>query len=127
MANVFVSHRTVDANPAELLAQELQAAGHHIWLDVWEIGLGDSIVGRINEGLQGASYLVLLCSSAGLSPWVDREWMSTLARQLQGHGIKILPAVLGGGRLPPILGDLKFADLGADWPQGVAAILAALR
>lgn len=127
MANVFISHRTADAVEVELLAEEIRRAGHTVWLDTREIGIGDSIIGRINEGLEGAAYLVLCYSSAGASPWTDVEWMSTLARQLSGHGVKILPVLLTGGTPPAILADIRYADLVKDWSGGVAELLRAIR
>jgi hypothetical protein len=127
LANVFVSHRRVDARAAECLAVELRGAGHDVWFDEWAIGLGDSIVGCIEEGLALAAYLVLCCSSSGVNaPWISREWMSALYRQLEGHGIKLLPVLLGGAP-PAILADVKFADLGADWSSGVAELLRAIQ
>lgn len=127
MPNVFLSHRKADAALAERLAQTLAAAGHQVWFDEWEIHIGDSIVERIDAGLAGAAYLLLCYSAAGTSPWVDREWMSTLHRQLSGHGVKILPVRLSGGDAPAILADIKYADLAADWDEGVKALLKAIR
>jgi hypothetical protein len=128
MANVFISHRRADVVPAERLAEQLRAAGHRVWFDEWEIGLGDSIVGRMNEGLEGASYLVLCYSADGVdAPWIGREWLSALARQLQGQGVKILPVLLTGGRPPAILADIRHADLCADWDRGLAELLKAIR
>lgn len=127
MANVFISHRKVDAIPAEQLANEIKRAGHTVWFDEWEINVGDSIVAKVAEGLEGTHYLVLCFSSSGLSEWVNREWMSTLARQLSGCNVKVLPILLTGGKAPAILADLKFADLVADWNKGVADLLKAIR
>jgi hypothetical protein len=127
MANVFISHRGADTDAAERLAVEIQRAGHPTWFDEWQISVGDSIVARIEQGLHGSHYLILCYSSSGMSPWMDREWMSALARQLSGHNVKILPALLTGGKPPAILADMKFADLVADWDRGVQAILKALR
>ncbi|UCG88410.1 MAG: toll/interleukin-1 receptor domain-containing protein [Gemmatimonadota bacterium] len=128
MANVFISHRGSDTQQAEQLANEIRSVGHQVWLDVWNIDLGDSIVERINEGLEGATYVVVCYSSSGItSPWMSREWMSTLARQLSGHGVKILPVLLTGGDPPAILADLKYADLVSDWSQGVSELLRAMR
>ena len=127
MANLFLSHRKPDAALAESLAHELQAAGHQVWFDEWDIGIGDSIVERIDQGLQGTAYLVLCYSSSGMSPWIDREWQSALARQLQGHAVKILPVLLTGGKPPAILADIKYADLVRDWDQGVRALLQAVQ
>lgn len=128
MANVFISHRKSDDDPAEQLANEIRNAGHQVWLDEWNIGLGDSIIERINEGLQGATYVIVCYSSSGVtSPWMGREWMSALARQLNGHGVKLLPARLTGGDPPAILADIKYADLVKDWSKGVSELLQAMR
>ena len=127
MSAIFLSHRKDDAVLAERLARELEAAGHLVWFDEWKIDIGDSIVERINQGLEGTTYLVLCYSSSGMSPWVDREWMSTLARQLSGQPVKLLPVLLSGGSAPAILADIKYADLIKDWDQGVQALLRAIK
>ena len=128
MVNVFISHRGNDLAPAELLAREIEAAGHQVWLDAWRIDLGDSIIGRMQEGLAEATYVVVCYSTSGvLSPWMSREWMSAQARQLNGEGIKLLPVRLTGGEPPAILADIRYADLVADWDQGVAELLRAIR
>jgi hypothetical protein len=127
MANVFISHRKVDDKQSEQLSVEICKAGHQVWLDEWEINLGDSIVERVNEGLEGASYVVLCFSEAGISQWVNREWMSSLARQLSGQNIKVIPVLLTGGKLPAILADIKHADLVTDWSKGVSELLRAIK
>lgn len=127
-ANVFVSHRGVDSALAERLGQDLGDAGHTVRLDVWELGVGDSIVQWMQDGLAGSRYVVLCYSAQDvLSPWIAREWQSTLARQLDGHLVRILPVKLSGGEPPAILYDIKWADLTADWDQGVAELLRAIR
>ncbi|MFF8986908.1 toll/interleukin-1 receptor domain-containing protein [Streptomyces globisporus] len=128
MADVFMSHRGLDGKEAQALALELTTRGHRVWLDVLDIGVGDSIVGKIDEGLASHPHLVLCLSSAGMNaPWMNREWMSALARQLNGAGGKLLPARLTGGDLPAILADIRYADLVADWDAGVQALDSALK
>ncbi|HWO25739.1 MAG TPA: toll/interleukin-1 receptor domain-containing protein [Kofleriaceae bacterium] len=129
MAKVFVSHRKSDADKARLLAQALQAAGHDVWFDEWEIEPGTSIVGLIDQGLEQSQYVIVCYSGDGVgSPWMSREWMSTLARQLSGHNVKILPARLTGALAPPaILADIRYADLVANWDRGLAELLRAIR
>jgi TIR domain len=128
MANIFISHRKNDDVEAERLAKELRLANHQVWLDEWNIGLGDSIVERMNEGLEGATYVVVCYSSSGVtSPWMGREWMSALARQLNGYKIKLLPVLLTGGSPPAILADLRYADLVSDWNKGISELLRAIK
>jgi hypothetical protein len=128
MANVFVSHRGVDTALATQLATAIRGAGHTVWLDEWEIGIGDSITLAIDAGLERANYVVVCYSNDGVtSPWMGREWFSTLARQLNGQGVKLLPVRLSGGEPPPILADLQFADLVTDWDVGLTRLLKAIR
>lgn len=128
MATVFLSYRRGDGQAAQRLAEALRQAHHDVWLDIWAIRLGDSIVERINDGLAGAVYVVVCYSSApSTSPWMDREWQATLARQLNGAGVKLLPVRLTGGVPPAILEDIKYADLVKDWNQGLSELLDALR
>jgi len=127
MANVFLCHRKPDSALVKNLASIFQHAGHNVWFDEWEIGIGDSIVAQIDEGLTGTAYLVLCYSSEGASDWTDREWHSTLHRQLSGKPVKILPARLSGGAPPAILSDIKYADLVTDWDAGTKALLKAIQ
>jgi hypothetical protein len=128
MASVFISHRKGDDREAEQLAVEVRNAGHQVWLDVWNINLGDSITGRINEGLEAADYVIVCYSSLGISStWMGREWMATLARQLEGQGVKILPVLLTGGGPPAILADILYVDLVKDWSGGVARLLQTIK
>ena len=128
MATVFVSHRRSDALEAEALANNIRSAGHQVWLDDWEIGLGDSIIAKMNEGLEGAAYLVLCFSKAGSeAPWMGREWQSALARQLNGSAVKILPVILTGGSPPAILADIQYVDLTKNRPAAIASLLKAIR
>ncbi len=127
MANVFVSHRGADAVLAEQLANEIRSAGHSVWLDTWEVSIGDQIIEKMNDGLAGFTYLVVCYSSAGMAPWMNIEWMSALARQLNGEGVKVLPVRLSGKIAPAILSGTKYADLIADWKRGVADLLKAIK
>ena len=70
---VFISHRGQETALAGKLATEIQQAGFQVWFDEWDIHIGDSIVERINNGLENAWYLILCYSNIGvLSPPYDR-------------------------------------------------------
>ena len=127
MANVFISHRGADAGLAEKLSLEIQAAGHSVWLDIWEINIGDQIIEKMNQGLSGSSYVVLCYSSLGMAPWMNIEWAAALSAQLNGKNVKVLPVRLTGTDAPAILEGTKYADLIKDWKFGVAELLRAIK
>lgn len=128
MARVFISHRTADVALAERLASEIKSAGHDVWLDTCEVGIGDSILGKMNAGIRDASFLVLCYSPLGVSsPWTAEEWESFRTRQLNGETVKLLPVNLSGGDPPAILAHLKYADLVKNWALGVEQLLNAMR
>jgi hypothetical protein len=127
MPNVFISHRSADATLAEQLALEIRDAGHKVWLDTWEISIGDELAEKMNEGLEGAAYVVVCYSSHGLAPWMGKEVWATVARQLSGMGVRLLPVRLSGGLPPALLAGTKYADLVSDWRRGVAELLRAIR
>ena len=128
MGNVFISHRGGDIPQAEQLATEVQNAGHNVWLDEWEIEIGDSIVEKMNSGLSGSTYLIMCMSKDGVeTQWMGREWYSTLAAQMNGHNVKLLPAILTGGEPPALIRDLKYANLAKDWNSELVKLLAAIR
>jgi len=53
---------------------------------------------------------------------MDREWTSALARQLGGANVRVLPVLLTGGNVPPVLSDVKYANLVVHWQDGIDTI-----
>ncbi|WP_327327578.1 toll/interleukin-1 receptor domain-containing protein [Streptomyces sp. NBC_01210] len=127
MPGVFISHRSTDLTLAAKLSADLRGRGHDVWLDDEKIEAGDSIVKAIETGLTDSTYVILCLSSEGPSEWTDREWMPTLARQLSGLGVRLLPVFLSGGTLPTILADIKYVDLTREWDRGIELIDSALK
>ncbi len=123
MARLFISHRGADADAATRLARDLETRGHVVRLDTTELLVGDSIPEWMNAALADVDFVLLCLSTWGVdAPWITREWFSTLARQLNGEGIRLLPVRLTGGTLPPILADIKYADAVTDWASAIDAI-----
>ncbi len=58
--HAFLSYNHADSTVAEGLYAQLVLVGGQVWLDKWEIRAGDSIPGRLNEGLAAFNVLVLI-------------------------------------------------------------------
>ncbi len=127
MANLFICNKATDKVKAEKLAKGLKDLGHEVWFNDWEIGLGDSIVEKIEEGLAGAAFLILCFSEKNTDEsWFDQKWMSSLSRQLDGCQIKLLPVRISIGDPPLVLAGRKYADFEKDWEMGFSEVLRTL-
>lgn len=90
--DVFLSHASEDKDDyvRELVAIGKEA-GLRIWYDEDEISWGDSLRVRIDNGLRGSLFGVVVFSPAFFGkPWTDYELDGLLARALDGSG-RLLP------------------------------------
>jgi len=92
--DVFISHAREDkAAVAKPLAEALLRAGLRVWLDEQETSLGDSLTGKINEGLAHSRYGVVILSPDFLAKeWPRRELAALLAIEFT-HGKRVLPVL----------------------------------
>ena len=51
---IFISYTHVDRDFVDNFSADLKACGLKIWIDKWEIGIGDSIIDRVYEGISVA-------------------------------------------------------------------------
>ncbi|MGA0546991.1 toll/interleukin-1 receptor domain-containing protein [Brevundimonas sp. VNH65] len=124
---VFLCHASADKPFVRRVCSDLTEAGHKVWMDEFEIAVGDSIIDKINEGTERADALVLFVSAAAASSqWVKREWRSALARQVSGSGVKILPVVIEDVQSPSLLADIRYADFRASYHKGLEDLLLSL-
>jgi len=87
--------------------------------------VGDSITGRISEGIGQNDYLIIVLSKASVgSEWVQRELNAALMKELQKRSVVVLPLLLEDCQIPPLIADKKYADFRRDHSVGLAELLA---
>lgn len=108
-SKAFICHTSKDHDFVLKLAERLKSDGIDVWIDDWEMKVGDSIVGKVNEGLSESNFLLAVISDNSInSVWVKKELSSTHMRQLSKNDIIILPVLLDFDpkNLPPLLQDI---------------------
>ena len=59
--HVFLSYNKANVAVARSVGAHLSLAGAYVWFDEWEFLAGDSIPGRLNEGLKGFDTFSSFC------------------------------------------------------------------
>ncbi|HTF06237.1 MAG TPA: toll/interleukin-1 receptor domain-containing protein [Bacteroidia bacterium] len=89
--DVFISHAFEDKNSfANELAMELTKSGLKVWYSGYQLKLGDSIAGSINQALKGATFGIVVISPIYLKKqWAMNELNALFAQETEQ--IRILP------------------------------------
>lgn len=92
---IFLSHSSKDKRFADWLYSKLQSADLTVWYDKYEILVGDSIVVRIGEGLEGSELLIVVVSRQAIrSNWVKAELEPKILERIEGNRTTVLPLTL---------------------------------
>lgn len=109
---VFISYSHGDGWFAERLEEALREKSIDVWIDKNEILVGDSLLGRIREGIDSSDFVCALISHFSISSsWVQSELEIALNQQIEAKKVKVLPLMLQEGiKLPLFLVGKLYID-----------------
>lgn len=123
--SVFISYNHKDSKFVDKLSLALVQNNIKVWKDKWKVSVGDSFINKIQEGIEGASFLCVVFSENSIrSDWVTREINAGLLREVEEKKIVILPIVIDNCKIPLLLRDKLYADFRTDFGSGLKQILA---
>ncbi len=126
MSSIFLSHNSKDKPFVRKLANDLRRHGFYVWVDEAEIKLGDSLIGKIREGIDKVEYVgVVLSSNSVSSEWVKHEIDIAMNQEIEGKKVKVLPIMLENVEPPSFLKGKLFADftLESKYKNGLKLII----
>jgi hypothetical protein len=119
----FLSYNKADKEVARSIGAQMTLSGIEVWFDEWEIQAGDSIPGKLDEGLAAFNAFVLVWSADAVqSNWVRKELRSAIMRAINDKSVKIVPCLLDETPLPPLIADLRGIDF-SDRHSGIDELL----
>jgi len=126
--SVFISYNHRDSEFVDKLAMSLISHNVKVWKDEWQISVGDSFINKIQDGLEGASYICVVFSNNSIkSEWVKREINAGLLKEIEDKKITILPVVIDDCKIPLLLRDKLFADFRDNFDTGLKNLLAVIK
>jgi hypothetical protein len=126
----FLCHSSSDKPFARRLAMELVANGINVWIDEAEIGIGDSLIEKIESGISGSKYLILVLSKNSInSSWCTDELSIAMNGQVAQRGLDVLPVLIDDCEIPDSLKEKRYADFrnANDFDRVVAELCAAIQ
>lgn len=105
----FISHSSHDKEFVERLAEGLRADG--VWVDMWDMDLGDPLVTKIEYGIERASEFIIILSRYALeSRWVKYESHMAVFRALEDENFRIVVVRIDDCNVPLRLKPFLYID-----------------
>jgi len=121
---VFISYSLENKDFVDKLAMQLVQHNVNIWLDRWELSLGDSIIDKVQEAADGASALLVILSNASVaSEWCKRELSAGLLRELEEKRVVVMPVMLENCEVPIFARGKLYADFRTNFDDGLKTVL----
>jgi hypothetical protein len=124
---VFISYAHSDKEFVDKLAVQLVQRNARVWVDRWELNVGDSILNNMQNAIQDASALIVVLSKASVeSEWCKKELSAGLIRELDERRVVVLPALLEDCTIPVFLREKLYADFRSNFDGGLRLLLDAI-
>ncbi len=121
---IFISYSHKDKKFVDKLAMQLVHRNVNVWLDRWELAVGDSIVNRVQEAVDGSSALLVILSKASTgSEWCRKELSAGLLRELEEKRVVVMPVMLEDCDVPVFARGKMFADFRMNFDDGLRSVV----
>lgn len=121
---IFISYSHKNKEFVDKLAIQLVARNVNIWIDRWELSLGDSLIDKVQEAADGASALLVILSKESISSeWCKKELNSGLSRELEEKRVVVMPVLLEDCDIPIFVREKLHADFRSNFDDGLRTII----
>jgi len=121
---IFISYSHENKDFVDKLAMQLVHRNVSVWLDRWELSIGDSIIDKVQEAVDGASALLVILSKASIaSEWCKRELSSGFLRELEEKRVVVMPVLLEDCDIPLFARGKFYADFRTNFDDGLRTVV----
>lgn len=123
----FVSYSHSDKEFAHQLADDLIHSGVDIWIDKWEMSLGDSLIQKIFlEGLDKSDFILILLSRNSIqSKWVKEELNAAIIKRIEDL-TRVIPIILESVDIPLPLRSIFWIDMSSNYDEKLRELVKTL-
>jgi hypothetical protein len=122
--DLFISHSSRDKTQALQLAKTLNFCAVDVWLDDWELEVGQSLTDEIAKAMDESRFVgILITENYNTTVWTKTEYKKALAREQKENRVVMLPLIVGEAEVPDFIEDKLYIDLRKDFFFGVAKLV----
>jgi hypothetical protein len=122
--DVFISHSSRDRAAALDLAMTLNFCAIDVWLDDWELELGQSLTDGIGKAMDVSRFIaILITENYNKTVWTKTEYKKALAREQKEGRTVMLPLIIGEAQIPDFLEDKLYIDLRKEYFSGITRLV----
>jgi hypothetical protein len=121
---IFISHSSRDKLAALQLATTLNFCAIDVWLDDWELEVGQSLTDEIAKAMDASRFIaILITENYNKTVWTKTEYKKALAREQKEQRTVMLPIIVGDAEIPDFLEDKIYIDLRSEYFSGITRIV----
>ena len=106
------------------LATTLNFCAVDVWLDDWELELGQSLTDEIAKAMDVSRFIaILITENYNKTVWTKTEYKKALAREQKEQRTVMLPLIVGEAEIPDFLEDKIYLDLRTDFFAGITRLV----
>jgi hypothetical protein len=121
---IFISYSHQNKEFVDGLAVQLVRRNINVWLDRWELSIGDSIIERVQKAVDGSSALLVVLSKASVaSEWCNKEINAGFLRELEEKRVVVMPVLLEDCDIPIFARGKLYADFRTSFDDGLRVVV----
>jgi len=121
---IFISYSHKDKVFVDKLALQLVRRNVNVWVDRWELSVGDSLLEKVQDAVDGASALLVILSKNSVeSEWCKKELSSGLLRELEEKRVVVMPVMLEDCNVPIFARGKMYADFRDNFDDGLRVLM----
>lgn len=122
--DIFISHSSRDKAAAVHLAKTLNFCALDVWLDDWELEVGQSLTDEIAKAMNDSRYIaILITENYNQTVWTKTEYKKALSREQKENRTVMLPLIVGEAQIPDFLEDKIYIDLRKEFFCGITNLV----
>jgi len=122
--DIFISHSSRDKAAATHLATTLNFCATDVWIDDWELEVGQSLTDEIAKAMDESRFIaILITENYNKTVWTKTEYKKALAREQKENRTVMLPLIVGQAEIPDFLEDKIYIDLRKEFFSGIVNLV----